>query len=251
MQEQNTRVELRPGVFRPDWSVARSPAAREALSGRAQAREGLLDKWMRALEPEQDRVWQAVLALYGSLGRPPTLSELRDRTGLSEASLVEAMRELERCDLLKRNDQGAIRYAYPFTQDWSGHTVLLGGRELGSLCAIDALGTGAMFEDDVTVQSTCRHCGAPIRAVTAEHGSTIREVAPPDAVVWYDCSCGESAASSCCQSIAFFCSDAHLRVWLDQAPTEYGTRLTVSEALEVGRAIFGPVLQEALASDST
>lgn len=204
MQEQNTRVELRPGVFRPDWSAARTAAARQALASRQESRAGVLDKWMCALEPKQDRVWQAVLALYGSHGRPPTLSELRDRTGLSEASLVEAMRELEQRDLLKRNDQGAIRYAYPFTQDWTGHTVLLGDRELGSLCAIDALGTGAMFEADVTVRSTCRHCGAPIRAVTAEHGSTIREVAPPDAVVWYDCSYGESAASSCCQSIAFF-----------------------------------------------
>ncbi len=43
-------VELRPGVFRPDWSAAKSAAARRALGGRAGAREGLLDKWAHALD---------------------------------------------------------------------------------------------------------------------------------------------------------------------------------------------------------
>jgi hypothetical protein len=65
-------VEIRPGVFRPDWSAARSDAAKQALRERAEGREGLLDKWMHALEPDLDRVWRGMLEFYGGAGRPPS-----------------------------------------------------------------------------------------------------------------------------------------------------------------------------------
>jgi len=43
----------------------------------------------------------------------------------------------------------------------------------------------------------------------------------------------------------FFCSGDHRQQWLDkQVPQRKGIGLTVDEALEVGRAIFGPVLVE-------
>ena len=69
------------------------------------------------------------------------------------------------------------------------------------------------------------------------------EASPADAVVWYECSYGESAASSCCPAIAFFCSQDHLEVWQTQNPSAIGLQLAINEALEVGRAIFSPVLR--------
>lgn len=250
MQTQDAAVELRPGVFRPDWSVTRSPAARQALSGRAGAREGLLDKWLHALPLAHDRVWQAVLTLYGGLGLPPSLAELMNQTGLPEGSLVEALRALDQRDLLKLDDNAAIRYAYPFTEEWTGHTVFLRNRKLNSMCAIDALGTGAMLVTDVTVNSVCRSCGDPIRIATTDRGRAIEDVSPAGAMVWYDYTYGDRAASSCCQSIAFFCSDAHLQTWLEQGPGQSGMRLTVPEALEVGRALFEPVLAAAKSQEA-
>jgi alkylmercury lyase len=64
-------LEIRPGVFRPDWSAAKSPAAREALGIRTATGRSPIDKLLIALTPDEDRVWRAVLELYGTLGRPP------------------------------------------------------------------------------------------------------------------------------------------------------------------------------------
>ncbi len=129
-------------------------------------------------------------------------------------------------------------YAYPFTQEYSGHAIVLGNHELQSLCAIDALGTGAMFGADVKVHSSCPVCGGPVDVSTSDRGTPIGEVRPNDAVVWYECSYGESAASSCCPSIAFFCSCDHLQVWLAQNLDAIGMQLAVDEALEVaGRSL--------------
>jgi hypothetical protein len=47
----------------------------------------------------------------------------------------------------------------------------------------------------------------------------------------------------CCRSIVFFCSAAELQQWVSaQNPQPTGYRLTLYEALEVGRALFEPVL---------
>jgi hypothetical protein len=39
-----------------------------------------------------------------------------------------------------------VTYAYPFAGRPTGHTVEVGGQALDSLCAVDALGTGAIWE---------------------------------------------------------------------------------------------------------
>jgi alkylmercury lyase len=65
-------------------------------------------------------------------------------------------------------------------------------------------------------------------------------------VVWYDFAYGQTAAMSCCPSIGFFCGDGHLQQWMAaQTAARAGYRLTIDEALEVGRAIFGPVFAAA------
>ena len=56
-ESNETAVELRPGVRRPDWSVVTRPAAREALSGRTAARSGLVEKWSTRLDEAEDLVW--------------------------------------------------------------------------------------------------------------------------------------------------------------------------------------------------
>ena len=78
---------------------------------------------------------------------------------------------------------------------------------------------------------------------TGLEGRRLKCVEPHDAVVWYDFAYKDSAASSCCQAIAFFCSDEHLQEWLAlQRVPRAGVRLAMDEALELGRGIFGPVL---------
>lgn len=114
------------------------------------------------------------------------------------------------------------------------------------MCAIDALGAGAMYGRDVDVLSACRLCGTEIRATTLGQGDALGQVSPERCVVWLDQTYSQSAATSCCLATAFFCSDGHLDEWLNgQKSRRDGMRLSMFEALEVGRAIFGPVLRVA------
>jgi hypothetical protein len=164
---------------------------------------------------------------------------------MTRDEVMSALRMLEERDLVGTNATcGAIVYAYPFAERNTGHRVELRGRVLNALCAIDALGVGAMCRCDVTIASACRHCETSIHLVTAESGRDLYSASPDNAVVWYDVSYEKSAAASCCPAIAFFCSDDHLQQWLTaQMPRRFGSRLTLDEALQIGRAIFQPVLQ--------
>ncbi|CAM5591435.1 MULTISPECIES: organomercurial lyase [Alphaproteobacteria] len=238
-------VEIRPGVCRPDWSAVTTPAARHALSGRMAARAGLLDKWSQALEPNEDLVWRMALDLYAKNGRSPRANEIAACSDISEERVRVVLHKLQLRDLLGLEPgTDAIRYAYPFTETQTGHHVALKSHTLNSLCAIDALGVGRMYRSDVTVESRCRLSGGSVRVTTGDEGRTLRNVSPAGAVVWYDFAYeGGAAANSCCPSIAFFCSEEQLRRWLDQQSSpRHGVMLVMEEALEVGRAIFGPVL---------
>ena len=108
-----------------------------------------------------------------------------------------------------------------------------------------------MYRSDASVDSACASCANKIYIATALHGRALRTMSPPDAVVWYDFSFAGCAAASCCPSIPFFCSDEHLQAWLDaQSQPRQGVRLSIAEALEVGGAIFGPVLTDPAVSDA-
>jgi alkylmercury lyase len=243
-------AEIRPGVLRPDWSAVTRLAARGALAGRMAARSGLAERWSHALAAEEDFVWRTVLRQYANLGRAPRVGEIAVDTDLPIERVAVVLRRLQEFDLVGLEPEtDRLRYAYPFTETASGHRVDLNGNTLNALCAIDALGVGAMYRMDVSVVSRCRQCGEGINFATANAGRALRSLAPAGAVVWYDFAYQGSASDSCCPAIAFFCGDEHLRRWLDaQTPRREGARLDIDEALEVGRAIFGPVLREPVAS---
>lgn len=239
-------TEIRPGVLRPDWSAVTTPAAREALRGRMAARSGLLNKWSHTLDAREDIVWRTILRLYAAKGRPPTIGGIAATTGIDASRVAALLRKLQLRDLVGLEaGSDTIRLAYPFTERATGHRVKLNEHVLNALCAIDALGVATMYSTDVTVESQCRSCGETISVATADAGRALRNVSHPEAVVWYDFAYADSAASSCCPAIAFFCSDEHLQRWLDsQASQRTGARLDMNEALELGRAIFGSILVE-------
>src|SRR5213076_1305431 len=81
-------VEIRPGVFRPDWSAVTKPAARQALTGRLAARAALLDRWSCQLKADQDMVWRTVLRLYAELGRAPFIADLAATTDIAADKLA-------------------------------------------------------------------------------------------------------------------------------------------------------------------
>lgn len=191
--------------------------------------------------PEENRIRVALLHLYRERGRAPVVSDLAARVGLSVSELRPLLASLRARDAVVLDPaSGEIVGAYPFTERATEHHVALGGVTLRAMCAIDALGIGSMYDEDVEIRSHCRHCAAPIEIATTDRGRAIALCRPTTAVVWssarYEHAC---AANSLCTEIAFFCSDAHLQRWRDSRLHDSpGFRLSMDEALEAGRAIF-------------
>lgn len=232
---------VRPGVTFPDWSLVKSPAVKDALQAMVGS-DHVFDRWS-GYDPATDRVRVALLQLYSEDGRAPTTGALAERAGLNETSVRTLLEELRRRDLVVLDGERIVG-AYPFTDKDTGHRVTVDGRVLNAMCAVDALGIGAMTDRDIIVASRCRHCGAPIRITTRDQGRILARVEPKTSVMWqsvrYEDAC---AANSLCATTAFFCSDDHLSAWRrEQAADEAGFRLSVEEGLEAGRALFGPSL---------
>jgi len=237
-------AELRPGVLRPDWSMITQPGARRTLQRRLAAQPDGVARWA-GLDPEHDRALQAVLGLFRDHGRVPDTTAVASVAGRSLEETQRALQALHARDLVVLDAAGAVVAAYPFAADRTDHQVTFGRCTVNALCAIDALGAGAMCGVDTVVTSSCACCRTPVRIETGGNGLALRFVAPAHAVVLYTLTFDGRAAQSCCPSTVFFCSDAHLDQWANarHSPGQ-GDRLTVAEALEVGAALFGPLLHK-------
>ena len=230
--------EIVPGATFPDWDAVTSGTVSEALGAFLDA-FGAADKWS-GLDGDEDRVRRAILSEYAATGRAATPGRLREVTGIGRGDLRRLLEKLEERDFLVLDGE-TIAGAYPFTERITGHRVLLGGKVLNAMRAIDALGAGAMLGADTTVHSSCRHCGRPVEFETRERGTEIASSSPRSAVVW----AGIQATNGCsadtmCSVMAFFCSDACLDKW---RAAKAGYRLSMEEGLQLGMAIFMPLLR--------
>lgn len=233
-----------------DWSAITTEPAHRALAAIVE-RFDIRTRWS-GLDHDEDRVRRAVLVLYARLGHAPAAAEIAAEAGVPAGEIGAVLARLEARDILRLDAAtGAMLGAYPFTGDESGHRVTLDGRGLNAMCSIDALGVGAMYGRDVTVESACRGCGAAIHVATGGDGTALARVSPPGALVWAALHYAEGcAATSMCPLTVFFCCDAHLTAWRKENPEVDGFALTMDEGVEVGRAIFGRRLAPASGAPS-
>jgi alkylmercury lyase-like protein len=220
-----------------DLAIVSDPYVHEVL-------ENLLDEWRMKkrwddITPQLRRLHQAVLQGYLTSGRPPSRAQLA--AGFS-GSVQPALDDLVARDMIQL-DAGEVVGAYPFTSRPSQHRVLIKEQEINAMCAIDALGAGAMAGCDARVHAECAQCGDAITIDLAGGGLSIDAVTPSTAVVW----AGVKEISGCaadtqCRAIVLFCGDPHLKAWRDATQSEHGFHLTPAQAVQAGAAIFRPFL---------
>ena len=174
-------VTLRPGVTLPDWSAVSSPRTKEVLLALVQS-DHVQHRWS-GYSADADRVRSALLRIYAEVGRAPSLDALAARSEMDKSAVSSLLDTLSKHDLVLLDGERIVG-AYPFTDGDSGHRVKLDGRSVNAMCAVDALGIGAMLDCDVAIESRCRHCGSPIRITTRTQGRALAAVGPQTAVVW-------------------------------------------------------------------
>ena len=237
-------AELRPDVHRPDWSKITLLKARDVLQRRLVAHPAGVARW-EGLDAGEDKAFAAILGYFIHHGRAPSTAAVTDATGQSPEKVRSVLESLRMRDLVVLDQaDSSILAAYPFAAYPTGHRITLRGQAVDSLCAIDALGAGAMCETESSIDSKCAHCGAPIHITTSRGGMELEAVEPASTVVWYSLAFDGCVAQSCCPSTQFFCSDDHLTAWrAGNGARTTGDRLNMREALEIGIALFEPLLR--------
>jgi hypothetical protein len=236
-------AELRAGVHRPDWSKVTLPKAHEVLQRRLAAHPSGVNGWA-GLDEAEDKALTAILRHFAEHGRGPSIEEIAATIGQPLDTVRRALGTLRVRDLVVLDESGvAILAAYPFATYATGHRVTVHSRTVNSLCAIDALGTGAMCGTETTIASACAHCSKPIHVATSSSGMLLAAVEPGTAIVWYTLAFEGCIARSRCPSTVFFCNDDHLAAWRASKDAHVlGDRLAMDEALEIGIALFRPLL---------
>ena len=228
----------------PDYSVVTTEKTRAGLDAilKAFGSKEALAKFSE----DQDRVRKGVLSLFARHGTPPYISELAKEMDTDDTEVEALVTNLVRRDLLKVKD-GQIAGAYTFTISDTVHKVHVGDHTINAMCAVDALGAGAMFHTDVPIDSECANCGAEFHISTAGDGTRLKSVSSEEAFVWSGMAPAYgNSEESLCTTIAFFDSQQCLDEWRKKNhPGIKGHKFTMAEGLEACRAIFGPTFPAA------
>jgi hypothetical protein len=176
-------------------------------------------------------------------GSPPSGPAIRTEAARLGLDSDQTQEKLTTEDLIHFDGEGEITVAYPFSARPTRHRVRIEGRTVFAMCAIDALGVAPMFERAIVIDSSDPLTNAEISIWLQPDGAGTWQ--PNEAVVVTGRACADGAAfKGCCQVLNFFASPANAERYLFEHGDVSGFPMTMPQAVEVGRAIFGAVLKD-------
>jgi Alkylmercury lyase len=196
----------------------------------------------RLTDPER-ALYFWILRRFAERGRPSAMETREAAEGLGlEADI--ALTKLRTEDLVHTRQDGEIMVAYPFSGRTTDHIVRFkGGHEVHAMCAIDALGMAPMFDQSIEVVSRDQVTGERIEIDLRPDGTG--DWQPDQAVVVCGASGDGESCRSCCPVLNFFASPENGERWLAERPDVQGYVMTMAEAIEAERTVFGDVLAAA------
>jgi Alkylmercury lyase len=174
----------------------------------------------------------------------PSGDELRQWAAELGIVLDDALAELQGRDVMWLDRDGdRVRVAYPFPGTSTRHHVELrdSGSQAFAMCAIDALGIPFMAGQVATIRSREETTGNEIEVRIDPAGTS--EWDPPDTVVLTAVSGAGSSADYCCPHVNFASSRARALALMEKSSMQHADILEASEAIAVGRRIFGSLLR--------
>lgn len=199
------------------------------------------ERLARLTEGERE-LYRWVLRTFAE-GRRPEVEDLCNSASRLDVDVETAMATLAREDLVHQDPRsGELLVAYPFSGRPTAHRVRLPeGREVDAMCAVDALGMPFMLGAEGEIVSRDPLTGEEIWV----------RIDPADGVWWEPQTAVVLAAatgasgpsvSTCCSFINFFASAESAGRYLGEKPALRGETLSITEAVEAGRLIFGDLL---------
>ena len=164
-------------------------------------------------------------------GRRASPSDLADDLGSTVDAVNDALAAQAAIGRVELDDNGAVVGAHGLTLVPTRHTMNVGGAELHTWCALDAIGIPASADNDAQVTTSCGWCEQPI-AVAMLGGEPADE---GSIVLWLPTGPCDNLRQQFCPNANLFCSREHLERWRAQAEHPDGRVLTVSETAELGR----------------
>lgn len=196
----------------------------------------------RALDPARRRLHRRVLESLVMHASPPGRDEIAALVGASDTD--EAVAALAAADLVVLSkDRRRIVGAYPLTTERTPHRLLVHGRSIHAMCALDAVAVAPAFGVKVEICSRCRVTGEPVHVV--QDGARIVQAQPAGVTVgvrWQKPD-GEHAAHSMCREMIFLADDAAAAAWHGGDLDRYSV-YALEQAVAFGAAVFGPLRLE-------
>jgi hypothetical protein len=194
------------------------------------------------LSAEQRQLYRWILLEFAA-ATPPTGAATRAAAEALGLDAADSLRVLAREDLVHVDAGGRPLVAYPFSAKPRGHRVLIDGdRWVEAMCAIDALGIAPMLGLPIEIYSHDRLSGGQIWArLDPAEGAWW---GPQEAVVVSGTAGRESPSfRGCCDVLNFFERREHAERYLAEHPSVSGHPISLPEAIEAGRIVFGDILR--------
>ena len=205
------------------------------------------ERWGEArlarLSEDERELYRWILRSFAD-GRTPDAAAARETASRLGLDPGDAFDKLAREDLVHRDaSTGEIVVAYPFSGRPTGHRVRIGrSNEVDAMCAIDALGISFMLGEATEVVSRDPLTGEEVR-IWVDPGHPVRWQ-PEDAAVFAGSDrCGGPASAVCCAFVNFFASRESAERYLRETAAVEGEVLSIPEAVEAGRIVFGGLLR--------
>jgi hypothetical protein len=216
---------------------------------------GVTSDRLAAVSPTARAVHRAILRGFATTGHAPNRTALTAAVPPGE-NPDALLTELHNRDVVRLDEHGRVRAAYPFSATPTTHVVTIeDGPTVYAMCAIDALGIADMLRTRTTIRSTDPGTGKPVQ-VNVHNGQATWE--PATAVVVTGAytstgggcpaedadACTAPAAERCCGVMNIFTDPGSAHAWLAAHPHVSGTVLNQPQALRMGADIFGRLLDE-------
>lgn len=193
------------------------------------------------LSPPERSVYEWILRHFAAASVPSAEDMAAEASSLG-LDFGQARSKLASEDLIHLDSDGEVSVAYPFSGRRTAHRVGIDGRSVYAMCAIDALGIAPMLQEPIVVTSLDPVTEAEITVWLQPDGTGTWQ--PIDAVVVAGRACEGPAFQACCQVLNFFGSSESAERYLREHDEVRGEIISMPQAIEAGRAIFGSVLKK-------